>query len=80
MGKIKSHNLKSKYEGTIILRVTHWLDLVYIPIKFHEDIPNDNGVIGCTRMKITQISKKESKGHNSEMYSNHNCMQHFVLS
>ena len=31
---------------------THRLDLVYIPIKFHEGIPNGYGIMGLTRLKI----------------------------
>ena len=30
------------------LNVTHDLDLIYIPIKFSEDIPNGKLVMGCT--------------------------------
>ena len=30
--------------------VTHCLDLIHIPIKFHEEIPISYRVIGCTRM------------------------------
>ena len=41
------------------LYVTHRLYLIYIPIKFHEDIPNGNRVIGITRMNITQNKKNQ---------------------
>ena len=43
------------YTGdTIILEATYCLSLKHLPIKFHEDIPRDNIVIGCTRKKIKQ--------------------------
>ena len=34
----------------LFLYATHCLDLIYIPITFHEDILNSYRVMGCTRM------------------------------
>ena len=52
------------------LQETHHLYFIHIPIKFHENIPNNYQVMGCTRMKITQNKqkkkKKQSKDHNPE--------------
>ena len=44
------------YTGeTNILKATYCLYLKHIPIEFHEDIPRDNIVIGCTRKKLNKI-------------------------
>ena len=44
------------YTGeTIILEATYCLYLKQFPNQFHEDIPRDNIVIGCTRKKINKI-------------------------
>ena len=37
---LKQHNLGTKKEGTIILCVIYRPNLINIPIKFLEDIPN----------------------------------------
>ena len=64
--------METKYGGMIILEMTHRLYLIHVhfSIKFHEDIPNDYQVMGCTRMKITQNKQKKNpkktKGHNPE--------------
>ena len=54
------------------LRTTQRLDLIHIPIKFYEDIPNGYRVMVCTRMQITQKThkNKQSKCNNSEKKKN----------
>ena len=47
-------------EGQSLLQSTHCLYLINIPVKFHEGIPNDNRVMGYTRMKITQIKQNKN--------------------
>ena len=44
------------------LCMTHCPDLIHIPIKLHEDIPNGYWVMAHTRM----FGKYSSKGHNLE--------------
>ena len=44
------------------LCTTHRHNLLHIPIKLHEDIPNGYRVMACTRM----FEKNKSKGHNLE--------------
>ena len=48
----RGHNLGSKKEGAIIIVHVMYCspDLIHIPIKLHEDIPNNYGVIARTRM------------------------------
>ena len=50
-----------KQKATIIERATRHLDLLHIPIKFHEEIYNGSGVMVRTRFFL-----QFSKGHNSK--------------
>ena len=57
---------------------TYYCDLIHIPIKLHEDIPNGYWVMAHTRIleKINQrgIAWKLRRGNN------HSCGQHIVLT
>ena len=52
---------KIRKEEQSILCATHRTDLIHIPIKFHENIPNGYRVVARTRM-----FGKKSTGHNLE--------------
>ena len=56
------HNSETKEEEAIILVHESRPDLIHIPIMLHEENPNGNRVMECTRM----FGKNQSKGHNSE--------------
>ena len=47
-------------EGQSFLQATHCLYLIHIPVILHEGIPNDNRVMGYTRMKIRQIRQNKN--------------------
>ena len=59
--------------------MTHWFDLIYIPIKFHEDIPVGYWIMGHTiifggKCKINHqwgITQKLRKGEQSFFYATH---------
>ena len=56
-----------KQKATVITMYTrHLLDLIHIPIKFHEDIPYGYRVMGRTRILWENMENKKSKGHNLE--------------
>ena len=59
----KLHKISIKTQYQPYLYATNRLGLIYIPIKFHEDIPNGYRVIGRT---IIFREKILSKRHNSE--------------
>ena len=62
----RSITCKQNIGGQSSLHASHCHHLIYIPITFHEDIPTDYQVMGCTKMKITQNKHtKKRKGHNS---------------
>ena len=56
--KSKGHYSQTIKGEQLFLKATHCLDLIYIPLKFHEDIPNSYKVMWFTIMKITQNKHK----------------------
>ena len=48
-------------EGQLFLQATHCLDIIHIPIEFHEDISNSYRVMECTILKNTQNKHKKIK-------------------
>ena len=59
MEKINQRGItwKLNTEKKIILKATNRFYLLHIPIKLHENISNDYGVMGCTRMKRISSDK-----------------------
>ena len=43
------------------LYATHFFDLIHIPIKFHEDIPNSYRVIRCGLQEYWEKCKKNNQ-------------------
>ena len=48
------------------LHATHRLNLIHIPITFHEDFPNGYRVMVCTKMRITK--NKQKKKHETKKW------------
>lgn len=48
--KTKDHNLNNKERGIIIFGATCRLDLIHVPTKLHEYIPDDFLVMECTEI------------------------------
>ena len=77
VGKINQRGItwKLRKGEQSFLRTTHRCDLIHIPIKLHEDIPNDYLVMSCTRIlkKSNQrgITWKLRKGEQSSLSMTH---------